>query len=764
MGRFANYVICIIMLFGPRLESQQTNPSQHASIPVKFITATPGSASLAVIPNGRPTIGIALEGGGALGLAHIGVLAWFEENHIPIDAVAGTSMGALIGGLYAAGTPVDDIKQLATSGAFKEIFTTETAYADLDFRRKEDRKDLPQAFSLGLKGGVTLRNSILPDAALNALLRKRFGSYNRDDLSFNNLPIAFRCVATDLNDLAPIVFDEGSLADAVRASISIPGVFPPVRTHEHYIVDGAIVDNLPTDVLKHDLHPDITIAVHLESASLSDADVNSILGIVQRAYGAGTVRSERTGRALADIPIDVATARFTTLDYAKGAELIQTGYEAAEAHRSELIRYRLQDAQWQAYLDSRRKRASPPPGILQQAVVDGGSLPVQASTLKLLQPLKGQPIDPDTITDALRRVEGNGAYTTSFSTSPSREATPTDGTTARQPDTGIIVHLNHRSDGPPFLMIGGDLTAVTSNVTRSTVAARFVYQDLGGLGSELRVDARAGFLTQGSVEYYKRISPGGLFLQPHLGIVRQPVYIWADQKRISERFEQQAGGGIDIGRTFTRNTQLAAEWRSQVLRWEIVTGQDGLDNLSGNAQTGVLHFIYDSAIAAADTPRGLRIDVSAGELFHTVASRNAPLFQMKIAKTYALSERNILGFSSEVNSYFRRNVASPLLFTLGGPLRLSASSIDEYRGTDDFIVRSGYQRRIFTLPSGIGQGVYLAFAYEAGEMWSTNHTAFVRQDGVGGIVASTPLGVITLAGSVGDAGRRKVILTLGKLF
>jgi len=112
-----------------------------------------------------------------------------------------------------------------------------------------------------------------------------------------------------------------------------------------------------------------------------------------------------------------------------------------------------------------------------------------------------------------------------------------------------------------------------------------------------------------------------LFIEPHLGIIRQPVYLWSDQKRISERFEQQAGGGLDFGKTFSRNMQLAVEWRVQAFRWQLVTGEDSSTNLSGTAQSGTLHFTYDSAVAGAVSPRGLRLDVTAGALFHAGAAR-----------------------------------------------------------------------------------------------------------------------------------------------
>jgi NTE family protein len=114
-----------------------------------------------VVPSGRPVIGLALEGGGALGMAHIGVLQWLEDNHVPVDRLAGTSMGALIGGLYASGHTPAEMQKIASSDVFRAVFAMETPYMDASFRRREDRRDLPQAIQFGLKGGPSLRNAVL---------------------------------------------------------------------------------------------------------------------------------------------------------------------------------------------------------------------------------------------------------------------------------------------------------------------------------------------------------------------------------------------------------------------------------------------------------------------------------------------------------------------------------------------------------------------------------------------------------------------------
>jgi NTE family protein len=160
----------------------------------------------------------------------------------------------------------------------------------------------------------------------------------------------------------------------------------------------------------------------------------------------------------------------------------------------------------------------------------------------------------------------------------------------------------------------------------------------------------------------------------------------------------------------------------------------------------------------------LRLSLAGGALYHAVDSANAPLLKASFSHTDPLGATNIFGIGAEINSYLRANVAEPFRFTLGGPLRLSASSFDEYRGTDTALARAGLMHRIAALPIGMGQGLYAVVGYEGGEVWSPETKSILRQDGTAGFVAATPLGVITLGVSAGDAGRRKAFFTIGRWF
>jgi NTE family protein len=293
---------------------------------------------------------------------------------------------------------------------------------------------------------------------------------------------------------------------------------------------------------------------------------------------------------------------------------------------------------------------------------------------------------------------------------------------------------------------------------------RLVDQNLGGFGSEFRASARVGYMTDLSAEYYRLLTPSGFFLQPRTGILREPVYIWADQKRVAERLQQNLDAGIEAGRTFDNSLQISAEWRAEDTHWSLTSGSGGGPYLNGTAQTGLLHIDIDKETSGSVSPKGFRLSASAGALYHAVASDNAPLAMLSTARTWQWRDRNIFGLTADINSYLRANVAEPYRFTLGGPRRLSASSFDEYRGTDTYLARAGYLRRLAALPTGLGQGLYGVIGYEAGEIWSPQARAILRQDGTAALVAATPLGSISFGASVGDAGHRKVFFTIGRLF
>ena len=289
-------------------------------------------------------------------------------------------------------------------------------------------------------------------------------------------------------------------------------------------------------------------------------------------------------------------------------------------------------------------------------------------------------------------------------------------------------------------------------------------QDFGGFKSEFRTRMRFGYLTQLSPEYYKRFGDTPWFAVPHMDLLRTPVYIWANQQKVAERMSLTEGGGMDVGYVVSHFTEMRAGYAINHQIWHTTTGSDGQPNFEGNAQTARFQYRFNGQDRAMVPRHGLRVDASAGYQFNATRSENAPRMEGTTTYFRDIGHGNTLSFSFEGGTMFHRQVADPFRFTLGGPLRLTASAYDEYRGTDFLLARPAYFRRLAELPQPLGQSIYVGATYEVGQIRAPDAATLTRQDVSFGIVAETPLGVITIAPSFGNAGERKLTFTLGKFF
>jgi NTE family protein len=342
----------------------------------------------------------------------------------------------------------------------------------------------------------------------------------------------------------------------------------------------------------------------------------------------------------------------------------------------------------------------------------------------------------------------------------------------------ILVTVASKKTGPPVILLGSNIEAETATTSRWTLEGTLIHQDLGGYGSELRGHIKVGWLTQLDTEYFRKLPGppvggstiegaklGELFVAPRVGLLRQPFYIYRNQNRLSERQLQTIGDGIDVGWTDQRIRELRVGWEMDDVRWQTQVGSatDALPDVFGSMEKARVRYVYDTQDRALVPQYGMRLVTQAGYLFSATSSRNAPQITMQGSLAHTIG-KNLAILSFDSGTMFNRNVAQPFRFTLGGPLRLTASAFDEYRGTDYFLLSPAFLRRIASLPQPLGQSLYFGFAYEAGQMRAPDAATVTRQDIYFGVVAETPLGVITLAPAIGGDGHRKFVFTLGRLF
>lgn len=695
-------------------------------------------------------------------MSEIGVLEWLEDHHIPVDMIAGTSMGGMVGALYSTGMTVDQLKVVMTDDVFTSVFSFRPLYKSRSFRRREDARELPNALTIGLKHGVSFRNSVLIDQGLNAFLDREFLRYD-DRTDFNKLPIPFRCLSTDLNEARTVTFARGSIPDAVRASVSLPGIFQPFELNGHEFVDGAVLENLPTQTV-HAMKADVVLAVSLPLRPVGKGDLDSILGVLQRSFAVAIEGNELRSRKLANVLIEPDVGGFSDSDYLKAKELATRGYDAAEKQKDALLQYAVTPDQWAAYVGQRRARLPASAGNLLRVRVKAPNQSVTRAVEGMFQPLVDKPVDANAIEALLDDIRGDGRYEADYTIGYDHD----DARTATPEREIVLVTVTDKKTGPPFLLLGANVQAQTTGVTRATVEGVLLDQDFGGYGSELRTHVKLGFLTQLESEYYRRLfgtkaPAGAFFLAPHGGILREPFYLYQNQHRVAERQLQTAGAGADLAWSNQRTQELRAGWEVDNIRWERTVGSDGEPDVFGKMQTGRLRYTFDTQDRALVPHFGTRWQTDAGYLYDAVGSPNAPRMTTHVSYSHEIG-KNIFVMVAEGGTMFNRKVAEPFRFTLGGPLRLSASAIDEYRGTDYFLLSPALLRRVAQLPAPLGQSIYLGAAYEAGQMQLPDGPTITRQDVLFGVVAETPLGVITLTPAFGDDGHRKFVFTLGKLF
>ena len=319
------------------------------------------AADVSVI-NERPKIGLALSGGGARGAAHVGVLKILEKNNIPIDYIAGTSMGAVIGGLYASGMSVDEIEHQLDTIDWENVFNDTP---DRPIRTKR-RKDDDSAYLTAITVGVTDEGIKLPGAAVHG---QRFDQILRaltlpvaEITDFNNLSIPFRAVATDIETGYEVVLDKGDLAVAIRASMTIPAVFSPVELNDQILVDGGSANNLPISVVKA-MGADIVIAVDISTPLQQKDELHGALTILTQLSGLLTRRNVVAQLSLLtqdDVLILPELGDIKTLDFHKVKEAIIYGEQAAENKIEKLQALALSDQIYNDYIDRQQENIKQP--------------------------------------------------------------------------------------------------------------------------------------------------------------------------------------------------------------------------------------------------------------------------------------------------------------------------------------------------------------------------------------------------------------------
>ena len=699
----------------------------------------------------RPRIGLALGGGSARGLAHIGVLQWLEEHRIPVDMVAGTSMGGLVGGAYATGRSPNELVDMVNALDWNLMFLGDVPFDLKDFRRKEDRRQFPVRFELGLKGGLTIPSGLDPGHQVGLFLSRIAYPYAAP-LSFDELPIPFRAVATDLEEAEVVVLEQGSLSRALRATMAIPGVFAPVELNGRFLADGGLLNNVPVDVLKA-LGADHVIAVDVGAALERREDLRSALQLAGQALSVMMAARTEELLAAADVVVEPEVDEFGSTDWRRATELIARGYRAADAMAAKLRPYTLAPDAWARHLqdrEARRVRSASPPQYVDVQGTTGRN--VEAVQTRLSSHVD-EPIELDRLERDLTRLTGSGRFD-----SLSYEVAK-DGAT-----TGLWVDVAEKRHGPPFVNLDVELVNQTETL-EFALGSRVTFYDVGARDAEARLDVTLGSDLGIGFEYFRPIGSTPLFLSGRSGYLRANRDFFEDDS-IIVRYRTQTGSiGGDVGLALGTADEVRVGYDVSHVDASVQLGDPLLPAFDGRQQTARLRWEYNGQDHWMVPTKGVRA-VTGVVWVIEAPDQERTLLQLTTdtSAVVPLTDHDRLFFGFVGGTSFEDQPSPFRQFTLGGRARLSAFGIDEFRGNHVLYARGGYLRQIGRLPDFAGGPAYLFGALETGSAFDKLSQAPVKHALTGGVLLETVIGPVQVSGSIAPDGHAAFYFALGRLF
>jgi NTE family protein len=706
-------------------------------------------------PPENPKVGLALEGGGALGLAHVGVLKWLEEHHIPISYIAGTSMGGLVSGVYATGHNPAETLELIKGINWDQVLQGQTPFQDLSFRRKEDAVEFPGGLEFGLRKGVHLPEGFNSGQEVNFILDKVALPYS-EIKDFNQLPTPYACVATDIVTGKPHVFRDGPLSTALRSTMSLPGIFAPVRVGDAIYADGALTNNFPVNV-PFEMGANYTVGVYLATAPLDPKQDVSVLGVAGQSISLMISNNETEHKKQANILINVDLYQFTSMDYNKADEIVEQGYKAAEANKADLIKLAVDDQTWNAYISNRQSRritSVPTPEFVH---VQGTSKMLEVQMEKNLQDNVGRPVDTPALQTDITKIVGAGRY-----------SSLSYRMTEQNNQQGLLITAVEKSYAPPLVRPLIVINGAQYNNVLFSAGARITFLDFGSYGAELRNDIIVGSIYQLSSEYYRPLKPASKwFVSPRALFNSNTFNVFDNQTLIAQYRQRVMGGNVDGGYAINPASELRFGYGSAYERYTAQIGSiPDYPVISG--RTGNTHLRYQlDATNDAVLPTKGTLALFRGEWWdaNPGAKEQFPLSQALIRYFKPVNAKTSIYLGTAGGTTFGYRKTGVPSFSLGGTVFLAAYGQNQYLTNQYYLFQGGAIRELAKLPPLLGSSINFIAYYEiAKPFYVTNpKTDKLPMDGVVAIVLKTILGPVEVAGAIGPQGG-KVFFQVSRVF
>ncbi|WP_137937975.1 patatin-like phospholipase family protein [Chitinivorax sp. B] len=708
--------------------------------------------SLASHAMARQQVGLVLGGGGARGLAHVGVIKTLERYRVPIDCITGTSAGALVGGMYASGMPIDEIEKRMKEAMWDDLFDSRLKRQDEDYRRKREDRTYMLKFELGVNNGeIRLPRGAVNTEKIELFIRELTQSVGPE--SFDKLAVPYRAIATDLESGELYEFSKGDLALAMRASMSVPGAFEPVMVNDRLLVDGGLARNLPVDNARQLCQPDVVIVVNVGSPALKREDLGSIVGVMQQMVDLGinkNVREQLASLKPTDILISPLLGDITSTDFFRVAEIIPKGEQAAELVKERFLPLQLSEADYIRHLSTRLAYREPIGKVDEIRIAATGKVNIEAIAAKVNQ-MPGEPIDQPRLHRELLNLYGSGDFDS------------VDYQIEREGHRRVLrIHPQEKSEGLDTLRFGLGLSATSHDVSSFTLATAYRKKWVNSLGaqwkSEVSIGRRLGF----STEWYQPLAVGSRwFVAPELRTERRLSKIYQNGDAYAEFSERDTIVRVDLGLNLDDYGELRIGPYAGRTNAHVTVGPP--DSGSEKARLAGVH--VDLTLDKVDNPSF----PNDGWQTHWNYRRSVPAMgadtryeRLEIGWESAISvNQHVLQLAARGGTSMGSRLLPTEAFTLGGFANLSGYAPDEFRGERLSYGRATYMWRI---PVKFAKSLYMGASAEIGRVEDSSlglGTRGVKSSLGLHVGLDTFLGPLYLGYGHGEKGRNAVYLFLG---
>ncbi|MGA7335448.1 MAG: patatin-like phospholipase family protein, partial [Candidatus Sulfotelmatobacter sp.] len=572
--------------------------------------------------------------------------------------------------------------------------------------------------------------------------------------SFDDLPIPFRCVATDMLSGDRVVLRDGSLATAVRASMAIPGVFTPVELNGRVLAVGGMVGNIPVETVR-EMDADTVIAIDLRTPLGDPEQLETLTGVLSRALDVMLLQNERRSLVLANAVITVDTGSFSIDDYDRLHDLIRLGYKSAADQSAVLLPYAIKDnAEWRQYLAARSARRRPQPKAVQSVEVRGADSDHDRRLEHSLKSTTSGPLDLPKLETQLTRIAGEGEFDRLGYEGFTQNGVP-----------ALRVTAHEKTYGPPFVDLAVNVDGSGVAAFDFAAGARITFMDVEHHGGEWRNDLLLGSSNLAASEFYQPLGDTHLFVAPYVFASKLPRNEFTGETRIAVFGDERAGGGLDLGFNTGQRSELRLGYEIFDGKLAPLIGSAGLTSVTGSTGEFRVRYVWDGQDSPEVPARGTRIVASLSRVLQSPGLLH-PIAQLDVQTSTFIptGPKTSLFFLASGGTTFHGTAGPFQVFTLGGTFHLGAYLPQEFVGNHYSYSSFGFRRELYHLPQLVGGKIYWGGWYEAGSAFDDPSTVVVRGTFNLGVIAETIVGPIALATSVSPTGESRVNLSIGRLF